>query len=234
MAIFVNTTGHTTLDVGICARCKCAYPRDELTPDPNAPGLMVCPDGCKDIYDPYRLPAPPADRVSVTNPRPDESLALAYSGAVPVPLFTDKPFTVDRLGPARPWHKNKLYRAGDTCTPLNVDLDTTVLPQNWWMCVHGGTSGSSPPDWPTEPGVLLGDYIALTSDTGIGAVVRILDDARLLSITDDDRAKYLITADTFIPVDAGLHLLSDSGIKIFAESNGDGTVCWLNLGIYPM
>jgi len=231
MSIYLDTRGKSSLAVGICGRCSRKMPLVDLRPDPNTPGLLVC-DEDRDVLDPYRMAPRQLERISLDNPRPDVSIALRYAGAVPVPIWANQPFTVTLLGAAAPWQKLKVYKAGDTITPLNVSLDTTPLPQNWWMCVLGGTSGDQPPDWPTEPGVLLGDYIGLTSD--IRSVIRLLDDSGLINITDDDRAKFLTADDPIVPVDDGLQLLSDSGLRLFADSNGDGTVCWLNLGIYPL
>jgi len=187
-----------------------------------------------DVLDPYRLPPPPADRLTLPFVRPDESVALTYSGSVPVPLYTNPLFNIDRIGAARPWQKNTLYRAGDSITPLSVDLDTTPLPQNWWMCVLQGTSGATPPVWPTEPGVLLGDYIALTSD--IQSVIRLLDNLGILQLQNEAQSNDLIADGTngVTPLQSGLQLLSDHGLSIFKDGNGDGTVTWINLGVYPL
>ena len=62
--------------LGICDRCRRKVLRKTLTPDRNAPGLMVCrADGCNDIYDPWRLPWTPKDAdISVKRPRPEQKL----------------------------------------------------------------------------------------------------------------------------------------------------------------
>jgi hypothetical protein len=46
-----------------------------LGPDPNFPGLRVCDQGCRDQYDPYRLPARKTERINLRFPRPDVSVA---------------------------------------------------------------------------------------------------------------------------------------------------------------
>jgi hypothetical protein len=46
-----------------------------LGPDPNFPGLRVCDEGCRDQFDPYRLPARKTERINLRFPRPDVSVA---------------------------------------------------------------------------------------------------------------------------------------------------------------
>jgi hypothetical protein len=46
---------------------------DELSPDPNSPGLMVC-DQDRDEYDPYRLPARQTEDITLRFTRPDVPL----------------------------------------------------------------------------------------------------------------------------------------------------------------
>jgi hypothetical protein len=47
-----------------------------LSADPNFPGLRVCNQGCKDQFDPYRLPAMKTERINLRFPRPDVSVAV--------------------------------------------------------------------------------------------------------------------------------------------------------------
>ena len=63
MPRYLNTRGNTTLAIGICGRCSIKMPLDQLLPDPNYPGLLVC-ERDRDQYDPYRLPDVPL----ATNP----------------------------------------------------------------------------------------------------------------------------------------------------------------------
>lgn len=73
MPLFLDTRGRSTLGIGICARCSRKMSLDELRPDPNYPGLRVCADDLDD-FDPWRLPAPPADQITLEYPRPDTPL----------------------------------------------------------------------------------------------------------------------------------------------------------------
>lgn len=91
MPRYIDTHGHTLLAIAICARCSCKYPRDELSQDPNYPGLLVCPDGCKDEFDPYRLPARSADKINFDNPRPD----VPIYGVGPSPRLYADPIMVE-------------------------------------------------------------------------------------------------------------------------------------------
>lgn len=73
MAVFLDTTGRSSLGIGICGRCSRKFPIDELMPDPNNPGLRVCRVDLDD-YDPYRLPARQTENISLRYPRPDTPL----------------------------------------------------------------------------------------------------------------------------------------------------------------
>ena len=76
MAIFLDTRGYSDIAIAVCARCKMKRPHAELSKDPNFPGLMVCEQGCKDQFDPYRLPARKTERITLRFPRPDVSVAV--------------------------------------------------------------------------------------------------------------------------------------------------------------
>ena len=66
-------TGGNTVAIAICDRCHFKVQYDELSPDPNAPGLRVCAK-CKDDKDPYRKPARKPENITLRFPRPDEEL----------------------------------------------------------------------------------------------------------------------------------------------------------------
>jgi hypothetical protein len=61
--------------IAVCDRCKTKMPYQRLRPDGNSPGLRVCP-ACWDTKDPYRLPARKTEAITMSNPRPDESLVF--------------------------------------------------------------------------------------------------------------------------------------------------------------
>ena len=73
MPRWLDTRGKTTLGVGICGRCSQKFSLDDLFADPNYPGLRVCRKDLDD-YDPYRLPARPADQINLRFVRPDTPL----------------------------------------------------------------------------------------------------------------------------------------------------------------
>ena len=81
MAIFLDTTGNSTLGIGICARCSRKMPLGELQADPNYPNLMVCKEDL-DQYDPYRLAPRPADKITLPFVRPDLPLNTNPAGVV--------------------------------------------------------------------------------------------------------------------------------------------------------
>ena len=76
MPRFLDTTGLTSLAIAVCDRCKMKRAYANLSPDPNFPGLRVCDQGCKDEFDPYRLPARKTERINLRFPRPDLSVAV--------------------------------------------------------------------------------------------------------------------------------------------------------------
>jgi len=81
MSIFLDTSGRSTLGIGICDRCSRKFPLDELHSDPNAPGLKVCIEDL-DQYDPYRLPARQTEDIALRFTRPDVPLNDLQPGAV--------------------------------------------------------------------------------------------------------------------------------------------------------
>lgn len=74
MPEYIDTIGKSLIGIGVCDRCHMKKPIVDLVPDPNTPGLRVCPDGCADQYDPYRLPARPPDKFNMPFTRPDTPL----------------------------------------------------------------------------------------------------------------------------------------------------------------
>lgn len=78
---FIDTRGNPNLGVAICDRCKFKYASFQLTRDPNTPGLRVC-SGCKDVFDPWRLPARQPERVTLPFVRPD----IPLQDSIPIPI----------------------------------------------------------------------------------------------------------------------------------------------------
>lgn len=93
MSEYLNTLGRTRLAIGICGRCSLKFALDDLSPDPNYPGLLVCGtpgamtgqgtwiggSGCSDMYDPYRLPPRETEDITLEMPRPDTLLILTLA-----------------------------------------------------------------------------------------------------------------------------------------------------------
>jgi hypothetical protein len=92
MPLFLDTSGRATVGIGICARCSQKFPLEELAPDVNYPGLMVCRDDMDEI-DPYRLPPRETESITLMYPRPDVPLQTTSvapgSAAWPVSQFPD-------------------------------------------------------------------------------------------------------------------------------------------------
>lgn len=82
MPKYLDTSGNSTLGIGICARCSLKFPLGELHPDPNAPGLLCCTDDL-DVLDPYRLAPKKPDPITLMYARPDVKL---YPGPVQYPV----------------------------------------------------------------------------------------------------------------------------------------------------
>jgi len=80
MTRFLDTSGKSTLGIGLCARCSRKFPLGELRQDGNIPGLYVCNDDW-DTLDPWRLAARGPDQIALRFARPDTSLE-------PAPVFT--------------------------------------------------------------------------------------------------------------------------------------------------
>lgn len=92
MALYLDTSSRSTVGIGICGRCSLKFPLEELMPDPNYPGLLVCKDDVDD-YDPYRLPPRETENITLMMPRPDVPLQTTTvapgSAAWPPSSFPD-------------------------------------------------------------------------------------------------------------------------------------------------
>lgn len=82
MAIYLDTRGKSTLGIAICGRCSRKFSLDDLHPDPNFPGLMVCAKDL-DVLDPYRLPMRQPEDIALRYCRPDEPLTFPIEAAEP-------------------------------------------------------------------------------------------------------------------------------------------------------
>jgi len=89
MPVFLDTTGLANIAIGVCDRCKMKVSFVSLVSDPNFPGLRVCAErGCRDQFDPYRLPARQTERINLRFARPDVALnnlsgpGIPYGGIV--------------------------------------------------------------------------------------------------------------------------------------------------------
>ena len=88
MPRFMDTTGMPSLAIAICDRCKMKRAFSVLMADPNFPGLRVCDQGCRDQFDPYRLPARKTERINLRFPRPDVSVAVTAADLLTDPSGT--------------------------------------------------------------------------------------------------------------------------------------------------
>ena len=94
MSIWLDTRGRSTLGIGLCGRCSRKMSLDDLHDDPNASGLKVCHADLDD-YDPWRLPAPTGENVTLRFARPDVSIAVSPNG---IPLENDSYFLINEEG----------------------------------------------------------------------------------------------------------------------------------------
>ena len=166
MSIFLDTRGKRSLAIAICGRCGIKYPHDQLRSDPNSPGLMCCPDGCLDRFDPYRLSPRPADRIALNWARPDVSLGvvptaipinqpqlyLTDGNGVPIigndgqKIAASPPMT--QILPTQPWAPNQATTVGSSVTNGNaVGLAAAGLIFYQFASMTGGRTGPTPPAW---------------------------------------------------------------------------------------
>ena len=75
MSIWLDPTGKSTYGIGVCGRCGIKMSLDDLHPDPNVNGLMVCRKDL-DVFDPWRLPPRQTEDITLRNPRPDTPLTV--------------------------------------------------------------------------------------------------------------------------------------------------------------
>ncbi len=93
MSVFLDTSGNSSLAIGICGRCSRKFPIGDLHPDPNYPGLLVC-RADQDQFDPYRLPARQTENIALRYARPDTPLYEGGPSNVPAPEPEIHPFTL--------------------------------------------------------------------------------------------------------------------------------------------
>lgn len=74
MPIFMDPRGRASYGIALCARCSNKFFLEDLFPDPNAPGLMVCMKDL-DVLDPYRLPARQTEQINLPFYRPDVGIS---------------------------------------------------------------------------------------------------------------------------------------------------------------
>lgn len=88
MPKFLDTTGEPTLGIAICSRCQRKRKLADLVDDGNIRNFKVCrkelSPGCWDNFDPFRLPAPPPDRMQLPFVRPDVDVAFYPDGLPPL------------------------------------------------------------------------------------------------------------------------------------------------------
>lgn len=152
MPLFLDTRGRGTLGIGICARCNRKFSLEDLHPDGNSPGLRVCTEDW-DTLDPWRLPPPSPDDITLDFPRPDTPLWPFDA----VDIWTNQIDGVTRTYPAVVWQPTRFFRGGASVTPENVNDVQVTLPQYEFIALNGGISGATTPDWPTAAGVHVTD-----------------------------------------------------------------------------
>lgn len=243
MPRFLDTRGKTKLAVAICARCSIKVAYSDLIEDGNIENFWVCRDGCRDAIDPWRLPARQSDDITLEHPRPDVDI----NTQAPTPHLYGDPiefedvstlFAIHEIGFARPWQPDTNYRVGDSMTPLDVDDPEVTLPQNWWVCLVAGRSQSR---YQMHLFLTADDPLPtfLTADDGYFFLTG--DDVVRIPIPPPDwpiEPGVIFGAMFFLTSDDGIALTSDDPnnlIPLVADGRcGDGTVVWLNLGVYPV
>lgn len=173
MPIFLDTRGRSSLGIAVCARCGIKHSRDDLHPDPNAPGLYVCDDDL-DQLDPYRLAPRETENITMEWCRPDAPIA----GVGATHVFVSTPGSPIALPttiqPTHPWAPQATYSFGASVTPLNENNPNVTLPQYQFVCTVAGVSGALPPAWPRNAGVVLADgtvtwlCVGIYLDQGVG------------------------------------------------------------------
>lgn len=82
MSIYLDTRGKTNIGIGICDRCRKKFPINDLQPDRNSPGLLVC-EKDNDEFDPWRLPARQSEDITLPHYRPDVKIGVTPDGEPP-------------------------------------------------------------------------------------------------------------------------------------------------------
>ena len=73
MALYLDTTGKSSVAIAVCDRCRFRFALDDLKTDRDKPGLRVC-DECNDQIDAWKLTPRATEDITLRYPRPDEPL----------------------------------------------------------------------------------------------------------------------------------------------------------------
>lgn len=137
MPTFLDPRGRSTYGIGICGRCSRKMFLEELSPDPNSPGLLVCAEDL-DVLDPYRLPARQTEQITLPYNRPDVNIDVSPSdAAADIPNFAQP--NVPIPDPAQlPWFDVLARRWVDPATGQAIvdadgnyiDIDLQIYPRD--------------------------------------------------------------------------------------------------------
>lgn len=187
MAVYLDTRGNSKISIAVCARCGVKYPWTELRSDPNSPGLMCCPDGCRDQFDPWRLPSRETENITLEWCRPDLTLAPGPTSVPVLPLqavlSTDGASGI-AVSPAdadiaaappvgtvlqpQPWAPGRQYPLGSQVTAgLEYGPTTAASTMSVFLCLVPGLSGQSAPQWPRAFGVMVTDFQVTWINAGL-------------------------------------------------------------------
>ena len=187
MSIFLDTRGRSTLGIAVCARCGLKMSREDLFPDPNAPGLMCCKDDL-DTLDPWRLAPRETEQITMEWVRPDIDLGTAnpmpvYVNPLQAVMTTDgisiistnnsAPIAVappvTSIGVPVPWTPTTQYPLGAQVTATNPLLPAASLTGILFVytAMTPGVSGTAPPRFPVFPGADVLDGQVIWINEGI-------------------------------------------------------------------
>lgn len=95
MSIYKNPRGRSSFGLALCGRCQRKHFLDDLSPDPNMPGLMVCRKDIDEL-DPYLLPMRAVEDITLRYVRPDEPLVVGASPSpAPAPAPAPSGYSLD-------------------------------------------------------------------------------------------------------------------------------------------
>lgn len=113
--------------------------------------------------DPYRLSPRATEDITLDYSRPDVSISTEG----PTAVYANQISGIGEVQQPVTWSATTFYFKGSTVTPQDVDSEAVNVPQNWFLALNDGISGTPTPSWTPFAGSRVVDGAVLWLNLGI-------------------------------------------------------------------